>query len=105
MAAFKDIKLDPTGDLYIDPLTGDFAIDYSDQDHIKDIIESFIGSWKEFPALGVGIKQYQGSGGKEQQVQQTISLQLQSDGYEVGQVNVIYNQNGVLEIYPDVSRN
>lgn len=105
MAAFKDIKLDSKGDLFIDPLTGDLAIDYSDQNHIQDIIESTVGSWKEFPALGVGIKQYQGSAGKEQQIQQIISLQLQSDGYQVGQTTVYYNQTGALEIDPNATRN
>lgn len=98
-----DLRIEDN-DLYINPNTGDFQIAYSDPQHIQDIIESFAGWWKEFPALGVGIKQYQGSSGMEQTLQRSIKLQLQGDGYSVEGMIVESNPDGTFTIYPNAVR-
>lgn len=93
---FKDIKLDDDGDLLI--VNGDFVIDFSDQQNVEDIIDAFVGSYKEFPALGVGIKAYQGSSGQEQKLEQAIKLQLQADGFNVSGLRCKQNSNSEFEI-------
>lgn len=104
MAAFQDILSDPiTGDLLIQ--NGDFSIGLSDSQHIQDIIVSFIGTWKEFPNVGVGLKQFQGSAGKEQAIQQAIKLQLFADGYDVSQATISINSDGSFNIYTNSTRN
>lgn len=103
MALAKDIRSDNDGDLYIDPLTGDFKIDFSDEQHIRDIIESFKGCWKESPNVGVGIKQYQNSAGKDQEIEREIKLQLQADGYNTNNVRVETTVDGI-NIFPNAER-
>ena len=104
MAAAKDIKSDSDGDLFIDPITGDFKIDFSDQQHIQDIIEASQGEYKEFPALGVGIEAYLNSAGTEQTIERSVKLQLQSDGYSVSGASVSFDQNGKLTVEPKAIR-
>lgn len=104
MAAAQDIKLDDDGDLFIDPVTGDFKIDFSDEQHIKDIIQSFAGEWKEFPSVGVGIAQYLNSSGMEQEIAKQINLQLSADGYSVSGPSVEFTPDG-LAINPNAVRN
>jgi len=83
---------------------GDFEISESDKQHIQDIIESFTGWWKEFPALGVGIKQYQASSGMEQTIERQIKLQLQGDGYSVDGAKVVFGTDSKMYIYPNAIR-
>ena len=104
MAAFYDILSDPnTGDLLIQG--NDFAIGLSDTQHIQDLVLSFIGTWKEFPSIGVGLKQYQGSAGKEQSIEQAIQLQLSADGYDASQVTISTAPDGTFNIYTNATRN
>ena len=103
MAAFSDFLLDDDGDILIQ--NGDFVIGLSDENHIQDLIESFVGWWKEFPSVGVGIKQYQGSAGKEQEIEQSIKLQLQKDGYNISLVRVTPNPDSTFNIQCDATRN
>lgn len=102
--AAKDIKSDDNEDLFIDPITGDFKIDFSDQQHIQDIIEASQGDYKEFPSLGVGIEAYLNSSGTEQTIERSVKLQLQSDGYSVSGASVTFDPNGKLIIEPKAIR-
>ena len=77
--AAQDFELDTEGDLYIS--NGDFNIALSDQYALRDIIQSFVGNWKEYPALGVGVFAYLGSNGKEAELTRSIQQQVQSDGF------------------------
>jgi hypothetical protein len=86
----KDIKLEDD-DLFIN---GDFKVSFSDQQHIIDIIESNVGSWKEYPLVGVGINNYLGSIGKEQEIKRQVKLQLENDGYRVNEVKIA-NSNDI----------
>jgi len=82
MAKAHDIRLDDNGDLFIDS-GGDFEISESDTRHVDDIIDSYIGHWKEFPTVGVGIKRKQSQSGSIQRVSREIKIQLIADGYRV----------------------
>lgn len=77
----QDFKLDDDGDLVFSG--GDLKIDLSDKQHIKDIINSNTGWWKQFPLVGVGIDYYLNSSGKDQQLEREIKIQLIADGYSV----------------------
>jgi hypothetical protein len=102
MPAYEDFLLDADGDLLIQD--GDFVISLSDEDHMQDLIESFVGWWKEFPAVGVGIKQFQASAGQEQVIERNIKLQLQSDGYDIAIVRVTATSDSKFNIQIDGTR-
>lgn len=75
----KDISIDDSGDLIFSD--GDFAVRASDEQHVVLIVNTSIGSWKQYPLVGVGLRQYLGSSGQIQTIKRNISLQLESDGY------------------------
>ncbi|MCP4503696.1 MAG: hypothetical protein GY822_27525 [Deltaproteobacteria bacterium] len=84
MSLAKDIRFnDDDNDLFIDPQNGDFSITDSDTRHVNDIIESFVGWWKESPTVGVGIKKSLAQSGSIQTVSRKIRIQLLADGYNV----------------------
>lgn len=85
--AAQDIKLE-NNDLFIDSNTGDFALAFSDTQHVQDIINSWAGWWKEFPTLGVGVKQYLGRSGGIQLTKRAIQIHLKSDGYRADKIAV-----------------
>lgn len=101
----QDIKLDSDGDLFIDPLTGDFAIADSDKQHIIDILNAFPGWWKEFPSVGVGMQKYIDSSGKQQEIERAIKLQLQADGYQVDTITATQNTDGTFNVTANAQRN
>lgn len=88
----KDVKL-INGDIYINPLTNDFDIEFSDAQHVEDIINSSPGSWKEFPLLGVGARAYL-AGSNILELQKEVRVQLESDGYRVSKVALKSLPNG-----------
>jgi hypothetical protein len=98
----NDILLDSDGDLLIE--NGDFKIGPSDEQHIEDIISAYLGWWKEFPSVGVGIKQYQAGSGVEQTIEREIKLQLKADGYTVDRPSVEFDSSGRLVINPNAIR-
>lgn len=75
-------------DLFIDGATGDFDFFQSDPQHVKDIITSWAGWWKEFPTVGVGIKQYLGRSGSVQFLKREIKVNLKADGYRADKIIV-----------------
>lgn len=79
---------------------GDFVITDSDQQHIEDIVEAYPGHYKEFPLLGVGVRQYINASGSQAELQSQIRLQLEADGYTIN--NVIIGDEG--KIYIDAER-
>lgn len=98
----KDIKI-VNNELSL--LNGDFMAAESDQQHIEDIIGSFIGEWKEFPYIGVGVEDYINSTGEEQELARQIKLQLQADGYSAENAKIKRDQHGNLIIEPNAVRN
>lgn len=96
MAKVKDIKLtalsEELDELYIDPITGDFSAGISDPQHVKDIINSFVGWWKENPTLGVGARKFLGSSAGYQKLKSRVQVSLKADGYKVQKVTVVNGQ-------------
>lgn len=104
----QDIKLDSDGDLLIKD--GDFVIGPSDEQHIKDILNSVPGWFKEFPLVGINPFQFLNSRDSSQQLNQIIKTQLIGDGFakESVIVYVTINQDNKIEgvitaIRPDVA--
>jgi hypothetical protein len=89
-------------DLYINPYTGDFAIEIADVQHVQDTIGAFPGWWKQNPADGVGIFAYQNSSGQNQILARNTIQQLQSDGYQCNNPIITETPSGILTINPNV---
>lgn len=99
MANVKDIKLTAVSseldEVFINPNTGDFLAAESDPQHVKDIINAFVGWWKENPTLGVGAKRLLGSSGGFQKLKSRVQVALKADGYKAEKVTV---NNGQLYV-------
>ena len=98
--ANQDIGLQ-NNDLYI--VAGDLAIVESDVQHVADTLNAFPGWWKENPADGVGVFQYQNSAGEVEALKRSIRINLQGDGYTVNNPEVKFNASGMLEINPNAT--
>jgi hypothetical protein len=96
----KDIGLTDEGKLKF--VNGDFQADFSDPQHQEDIINQGIGSYKQYPLTGVGVRNYQGSSGMELNLKKGIQKQLSSDGYSVN--NVKFSKSGVSDFTVDAER-
>ena len=79
MATAKGIDL--TEDLELKIVDGDFKVSYSDQNHIWLIIKAYLGAFKQFPLVGVGVDYYLSSAGKKQELKRNISVQIDADGF------------------------
>lgn len=97
--AVKDIIL-VDNDLSI--LNGDFVIQESDQQHIELIIDSWVGSWKQFALCGVGIDNFIKSSGQQQALSRQISVQLEADNYS--NIDVTINPSDMLDITVNADR-
>lgn len=87
MAMVKDIDLETDLDLKI--VNGDFAISDSDQNHVINILKAYVGGYKQFPLVGVGIDYYLASSGTQQVIKRNITVQMESDGYKVNKIEVL----------------
>lgn len=94
----KDIILDDSNDLSFS--VGDFVIKDSDQQHVILIINTFLGQWKQYPFVGVGIVRYLNSSGKQGTLKRNITVQMIADGYEVK--DIILKDNSIY--YIDANR-
>ncbi len=92
----QDFLLDSTGDLLIKD--GDFVIGLSDGQHIKDIMQSVPGWWKEFPLVGFNPFQFLNSRTSVQQQKQTARQQLEGDKFVVDpkELNFTINSDGTI---------
>ncbi len=103
MVQFADFLLDSDGDLLIQ--NGDFVVGASDIQHVEDIIESFVGEWKQYPILGVGLMTYLKSQNGAKAIT-AIKQQLQSDGYSLSNVKIDNTINGIKVSFPNgITRN
>ncbi len=87
MAMVKDIDLETDLDLKI--IDGDFVISDSDQNHVINILKAYLGGYKQFPLVGVGIDYYLASAGTQQVIKRNITVQMESDGYKVNKIEVL----------------
>ncbi len=77
----RDIQFSFTGgDLTID--NGDFVIGNSDQQNIRNIVQSQRGQFYHTPMIGVGILDEMNSAVTVQSLKNRISNNLKLDGYE-----------------------
>jgi hypothetical protein len=81
---------------------GDFVFSDSDLQHQEDIISENIGSYKQYPTLGVGIINYLNSSGMQGILRRSIQINLQSDGYFVKEVR--FKNNNANEFTVDAER-
>lgn len=77
----NDILESPTTQDLVFTLAGDFTVGPSDMQHVKDVVFSFQGDWKQYPLCGVGIENYLNSSGTQQYLRREIQYQLTTDGY------------------------
>ena len=101
MTTNKDFSLNEDGDLLF--LNGDFVISESDQQHVADTCNAFVGWWKEFPLDGVGIGNFINSAGGAQQLARKVKIELEKDGYKVDNPVVEFGTDGKLNLYPNAS--
>jgi len=99
MARVEDIDL-VDNELNFDD--GDFKVDFSDPQHQEDIIAEEVGSYKQYPLLGVGVTKYLNSSGAKLALQRNIRLQLETDGYYINEIR--FNDSGVSEFTVDAER-
>jgi hypothetical protein len=68
-------------DMDIVAVDGDFGIQASNNQHIRDIVEAFPGWWKEYPTMGCSAMLYVSGNTNSQQFQRIVQEQLQIDGF------------------------
>lgn len=81
--------LSENGDLAI--VKGDFAVGYSDQIHVQNILLAEKGQYRESPLVGVGIRQFLASpvtSRTKAALEREIKLQLEADGAIGSEVSV-----------------
>lgn len=87
MANVKDILFDENGN-YI-ARGGDFAVDESDQDHIRDILQAAPGHYKQSPMIGANVTSHL-KGSDMGSFIRAIKINLGIDGYK----NITVRQTG-----------
>ncbi|MDV2458051.1 oxidase [Elizabethkingia anophelis] len=75
----EDISLNEDGSLVI--RNGDFVIGPSDTQHIKDIVLTHPGEFKEFPMLGFGAELQLKKNPNDLAFKRDLKIQLEYDGY------------------------
>jgi hypothetical protein len=103
MALVQDFILDNTYDLVIE--NGDFVIAPSDEQHINLLFKTTVGSWKQFPLVGIGIDYYQASAGQVDTLKRNINVQLTTDGYTITRLILQENDINTYEYYISADRN
>lgn len=98
MAAVKDIDLEDNLELKI--IDGDFKVSESDRNHIWLIVKTYLGTFKQFPLLGVGIDFFLSSTGQQRILKRDIAVQLESDSYN----KILVELTGVNEYTIDADR-
>ena len=101
MADNKDIGLFKNEPFFKD---GDFAVTFSDEQHVMDTIAAFPGWWKENPTEGVGLFSYLHSAGKQNTLKRSIKINLLADGYGSDAVSVVNDAAGNVKIVPNAEK-
>jgi hypothetical protein len=86
MANVKDIGL--SEDFELISKNGDFFIEDSDQNHIALILKSYLGAFKEFPLVGLGIDYYIASSGNKEVIKRNMTVQLNNDAFKVNEIKI-----------------
>jgi hypothetical protein len=99
MANRFDIQLNDN-DIVIS--NSDLILVESDDQHIVDTINAAPGWWKENPSDGVSIMSYLKGRDIQQELERSMKIQLQSDGYKASP-KVNYDNTGKLIIETNVT--
>jgi hypothetical protein len=99
MALRKDIRIEKS---YINA-NNDIEMYYSDNTHMKKLISATAGSYKQFPDVGVGIKNYLNASGKEKEISRKVIMTLQADGYTCDNPIIKVELGGKIFIDPNVT--
>ncbi|HWY13255.1 MAG TPA: hypothetical protein VN026_18130 [Bacteroidia bacterium] len=91
----RDYLLDANGDPLIKD--GDFVVGDSDDQHIQDVIVSFLGEWKQDPTIGCEILTSLYSSTPQNDIN-NVKTQLQKAGYQLNQLNIFIDTNNKLRI-------
>ena len=104
MAARYDLQLTASGDLDLAAAT--LGLQPSDLQHQKDMFSSFPGEWKQFPNNGLGLARYLKTGNprKINTLKNQARQQLQADGYDVGSMQIVFNNSGIMQIKTNATR-
>ncbi len=97
-----DFLSDSNKDMLI--VDGDFVIENADVEHVEDIFQASLGHWKEFPLIGISIDSYRNSSGMTNELARVAKLQLESDNYQVDQLQAVVNGDDV-QIYLTGNKN
>lgn len=81
----------------------DFKIAFSDEQHVIDTINAFPGWWKEDPLDGVGVPLFLGSTNTDIVLIREIKVQLDSDGYNTTQTQIVRDTRDTVTIYPNAT--
>lgn len=103
MANVQDF-LQVNDDIYIDPISGDFVMVDSDNQHILDICRSFPGWWKNSPSTGAGLPLLLKGKNNVATVETRLKSQLEADGYQPLRPSVEVDLNGNCKIIPQAIR-
>lgn len=83
-----DILFANDADSDVEILSGDFRVDESDQQHIKHIMTSDKGQFRQWPLIGVGIIKQQNGSINRTDLKQTIRVQLKYDEFTVKRIDI-----------------
>lgn len=93
----EDILLDQDFDLLIQ--NGDLAIGPSSEQHQQLLLLSNKGDWRQFPMVGVGVREYLKDEDENSMVGE-IKEQFEMDGMEVKDIRIANGQIGIDAYYP-----
>lgn len=85
----KDIMIDEYNELVFKD--GDFEVRYSDGQHVKLILMSEKGSWRQEPLTGIGLRKMLNTKMNSidrMVLKKQLTLQLQNDGYKVNAISM-----------------
>ncbi len=102
MAQAQDILLDSGGEILF--RNGDFLVGPSDKQSIQSVLNAHPGWWKQYVTLGVGMSQYLNSKDKNQQIQRSIKLNLESDAFVVDTIVITSTELGGFNIQTNANR-
>lgn len=93
----EDILLDQDFDLLIQ--NGDLVIGPSSEQHQQLLLLSNKGDWRQFPMVGVGVREYLKDENENSMVGE-IKEQFEMDGMEVKDIRIANGQIGIDAYYP-----
>lgn len=96
----KDFLTDQeTNDLLIEH--GDFVVGDSREMHIADLLLGTPGTWRQWPALGIGVRAYTDKGMTKaalDRLTKKIKLHVTADGHRVSDVVIKLSGNEIYSI-------